>query len=40
MAELTHFNDQNRALMVDVPAKKVTARIAKATGQSRCIRKH
>ena len=33
MAELTHFNDQNRARMVDVTAKKVTARIAKATGQ-------
>jgi len=33
LAELTHFNDQNRAKMVDVTAKAVTARTAKATGQ-------
>ncbi|WP_125979926.1 cyclic pyranopterin monophosphate synthase MoaC [Loigolactobacillus iwatensis] len=33
MAELTHFNDQNRAKMVDVTQKDVTFRIAKATGQ-------
>lgn len=33
MAELTHFNDQQRAKMVDVTSKSVTARVAKATGQ-------
>lgn len=31
--KLTHFNDQDRARMVDVTAKMVTARIAKATGE-------
>ncbi|OYS85646.1 cyclic pyranopterin monophosphate synthase MoaC [Limosilactobacillus reuteri] len=31
--KLTHFNDQDRARMVDVTAKKVTARFARATGQ-------
>ena len=30
--ELTHFNDQNRAKMVDVSDKKITNRIATATG--------
>ncbi|KRK40317.1 cyclic pyranopterin monophosphate synthase MoaC [Loigolactobacillus bifermentans] len=33
MAELTHFNDQHRAKMVDVTAKAVTARTATATGR-------
>lgn len=32
---LTHFNDQNRAKMVDVTAKQVTARTATATGTIR-----
>ncbi len=31
--QLTHFNDQNRAKMVDVSDKAVTARTAIATGQ-------
>lgn len=31
--ELTHFNDQNRAKMVDVTEKAVTHRVALATGQ-------
>lgn len=31
--ELTHFNDQNRAKMVDVTDKAVTHRVALATGQ-------
>lgn len=31
--ELTHFNDQNRAKMVDVTDKAVTHRVAIATGQ-------
>ena len=31
--KFTHFNDQDRARMVDVTAKKVTARFARATGQ-------
>ncbi|MFT8822653.1 cyclic pyranopterin monophosphate synthase MoaC [Liquorilactobacillus satsumensis] len=31
--ELTHFNNQNRAKMVDVTAKKVTNRFASATGE-------
>ncbi|GAW99473.1 molybdenum cofactor biosynthesis protein C [Secundilactobacillus mixtipabuli] len=31
--ELTHFNDQNRAKMVDVTDKQVTHRVAVATGQ-------
>lgn len=31
--ELTHFNDQNRARMVDVTDKQVTHRVAVATGQ-------
>lgn len=33
MDKLTHFNDQNRAKMVDVTNKDVTSRIAKATGK-------
>ncbi|WP_334328546.1 cyclic pyranopterin monophosphate synthase MoaC [Companilactobacillus sp. HBUAS59699] len=33
MDELTHFNDQNRAKMVDVTDKKVTSRFAVATGK-------
>ncbi|WP_125565168.1 cyclic pyranopterin monophosphate synthase MoaC [Companilactobacillus insicii] len=33
MDELTHFNDQNRAKMVDVTDKKVTSRFAIATGK-------
>lgn len=32
---LTHFNDQDRAKMVDVTEKKVTARLATATGSIR-----
>lgn len=32
-AQLTHFNDQNRAKMVDVTDKAVTHRVATATGQ-------
>lgn len=31
--QLTHFNDQNRAKMVDVTDKAVTHRVATATGQ-------
>ena len=31
--KLTHFNDQDRARMVDVTAKKVTFRTATAQGQ-------
>lgn len=33
MDKLTHFNDQNRAKMVDVTNKDVTSRVAKATGK-------
>ncbi|WP_125711717.1 cyclic pyranopterin monophosphate synthase MoaC [Companilactobacillus kedongensis] len=33
MDKLTHFNDQNRAKMVDVTDKDVTSRIAQATGK-------
>lgn len=31
--ELTHFNQQQRAKMVDVSAKQITSRFASATGQ-------
>ncbi|MCH5461215.1 cyclic pyranopterin monophosphate synthase MoaC [Secundilactobacillus sp. HBUAS58055] len=31
--ELTHFNDQNRAKMVDVTDKEITHRVAIATGE-------
>ena len=33
MAELTHFNEQGRARMVDVTDKAVTHRTAVATGE-------
>ena len=33
MDELTHFNDQNRAKMVDVTDKQITSRFAIATGK-------
>lgn len=33
MDELTHFNDQGRARMVDVSAKDVTTRVAVARGE-------
>ncbi len=33
--QLTHFNDQNRAKMVDVTNKQVTHRVAIATGEIR-----
>ncbi|MEE0800447.1 MAG: cyclic pyranopterin monophosphate synthase MoaC [Gemmiger sp.] len=35
MEELTHFNSQGRARMVDVTAKEVTCRIARAAGRVR-----
>ena len=31
MSELTHFNEEGRARMVDVSEKEITTRIAKAT---------
>ncbi|WP_350343581.1 cyclic pyranopterin monophosphate synthase MoaC [Proteinivorax tanatarense] len=33
MSELTHFNKAGRAKMVDVSEKKITARVAKASGK-------
>lgn len=35
MAELTHFNEEGRARMVDVSGKEVTARVAVARGEVR-----
>ena len=35
MSELTHFNEQGRAHMVDVTAKAVTHRVAVASGEIR-----
>lgn len=35
MSELSHFNDEGRARMVDVSAKKITERVAVARGEVR-----